>query len=176
MREPLRSEEHGLQVELRLQALVDAIPDLVFRITADGTYLDFAGDADLLANPWENVVGGSLRRPARPEGDRPRAERLADLDRPLEESQPQRAPFGLVREERRLVLAPRIEEESRPRPDRHLEAVELPAPRRELRRARAERVEVVDVEREADPLVAALSQDRSGVVDSVWGTNLVEFS
>jgi len=57
MPEPLRSEEH---VELRLQALVDAIPDLVFRITADGTYLDFAGDAELLANPKEDVVGGTI--------------------------------------------------------------------------------------------------------------------
>ena len=55
-------EEHGLHVELRLKALVDAIPDLVFRITADGTYLDFAGDADLLANPWENVVGGTVEQ------------------------------------------------------------------------------------------------------------------
>ena len=57
---PLQPGEHGLNVELRLQALVDAIPDLVFRITADGTYLDFAGDTDLLANPRENVVGGTV--------------------------------------------------------------------------------------------------------------------
>jgi len=45
---------------LRLRALVDAIPDLVFRITADGTYLDFAGDAGLLANPIGDVVGGHV--------------------------------------------------------------------------------------------------------------------
>jgi len=56
---PLRSE-HGVDVELRLKALLDAIPDLVFRITADGTYLDFAGDAYLLSNPRENVVGGTV--------------------------------------------------------------------------------------------------------------------
>jgi len=54
------SEEHGLHVELRLRALVDAIPDLVFRITADGTYLDFAGDPQLLANPAADVVGGHV--------------------------------------------------------------------------------------------------------------------
>ena len=50
----------GPDVEARLRALLDAIPDLMFRITADGTYVDFAGDAELLANPWENVVGGRM--------------------------------------------------------------------------------------------------------------------
>ena len=41
-----------------MRALLDAIPDLMFRITADGTYVDFVGDAELLANPSESVVGG----------------------------------------------------------------------------------------------------------------------
>ena len=41
-----------------MRALLDAIPDLMFRIAADGIYLDFVGDAELLANPWEDVVGG----------------------------------------------------------------------------------------------------------------------
>ena len=49
-----------MHAELRLQALLDAIPDLMFRISADGTYLDFAGDAELLANPREDVVGGTV--------------------------------------------------------------------------------------------------------------------
>lgn len=57
-------EEHltttGPDVEARMRALLDAIPDLMFRITADGIYVDFAGDAELLANPWENVVGGRM--------------------------------------------------------------------------------------------------------------------
>ena len=43
-----------------MRALLDAIPDLMFRITADGTYVDFVGDAELLANPWEDVVGGKM--------------------------------------------------------------------------------------------------------------------
>ena len=43
-----------------MRALLDAIPDLMFRITADGTYVDFVGDAELLANPWEEVVGGRM--------------------------------------------------------------------------------------------------------------------
>jgi PAS domain S-box-containing protein len=50
----------GPDVEARMRALLDAIPDLMFRITADGTYLDFEGDADLLANPSESVVGGKM--------------------------------------------------------------------------------------------------------------------
>lgn len=50
----------GPDVEARMRALLDAIPDLMFRITADGTYVDFAGDAELLANPWEDVVGGRM--------------------------------------------------------------------------------------------------------------------
>ena len=46
--------------EARLRALVDAIPDLMFRIHADGTYLDFAGDVSLLANPQHEVIGGNI--------------------------------------------------------------------------------------------------------------------
>ncbi len=50
----------GPDVEARMRALLDAIPDLMFRIDANGTYLDFVGDAELLANPWEDVVGGRM--------------------------------------------------------------------------------------------------------------------
>ena len=50
----------GPDVEARMRALLDAIPDLMFRITADGVYVDFVGDAELLANPWEDVVGGRM--------------------------------------------------------------------------------------------------------------------
>ena len=39
-------------VEARMRALLDAIPDLMFRITADGTYVDFVGDAEL-GQSWE---------------------------------------------------------------------------------------------------------------------------
>jgi PAS domain S-box-containing protein len=56
-------EQHltaGPDVEARMRALLDAIPDLMFRITADGIYVDFVGDAELLANPWEEVVGGRM--------------------------------------------------------------------------------------------------------------------
>ena len=54
-------------VDARMRALLDAIPDLMFRITADGMYVDFAGDAALLANPWEDVVGGRVEELLPPE-------------------------------------------------------------------------------------------------------------
>jgi PAS domain S-box-containing protein len=56
----MRHTGGGSDVEARLHALLDAIPDLMFRITSEGLYVDFAGDANLLANPWENVVGGRM--------------------------------------------------------------------------------------------------------------------
>jgi PAS domain S-box-containing protein len=62
-------------------ALLDAIPDLMFRITADGTYVDFAGDAALLANPWERVVGGRMEDLLPPEVAGPL---LATIRRALE--------------------------------------------------------------------------------------------
>ena len=44
-----------------MRALLDAIPDLMFLITANGIYVDFVGDAELLANPWEEVVGAGWK-------------------------------------------------------------------------------------------------------------------
>jgi PAS domain S-box-containing protein len=70
MRDELDDRRHvrgGSDVEARLHALLDAIPDLMFRITSDGTYVDFAGDANLLANPWEKVVGGRMEELLPPE-------------------------------------------------------------------------------------------------------------
>jgi PAS domain S-box-containing protein len=43
--------------EARLQALLNAIPDLMLRLSADGTYLDVAGDATRLAHPQETIRG-----------------------------------------------------------------------------------------------------------------------
>ena len=47
-------------VEARHRALIEALPDLVLRIAADGTYLELGGDLSLLANPPETVVGASV--------------------------------------------------------------------------------------------------------------------
>ena len=60
-----------------MRALLDAIPDLMFRITADGMYVDFAGDAALLANPWEEVVGGRMEELLPPEVAEPLMARSA---------------------------------------------------------------------------------------------------
>jgi len=48
-------------VEARHRALVDALPDLVLRLRADGTYLEVAGDVTKLANPPETVVGSTVQ-------------------------------------------------------------------------------------------------------------------
>jgi PAS domain S-box-containing protein len=47
-------------VEARHRALVDALPDLVLRLRADGTYLEIAGDVTKLHNPPEKVVGSTV--------------------------------------------------------------------------------------------------------------------
>jgi len=47
-------------VEARHQALLDALPDLLLRLRADGTYLEIGGDTSKLANPPEHVVGATV--------------------------------------------------------------------------------------------------------------------
>ena len=52
----------------RLAALVDAIPDVLFRMRADGTYLDVKNNRDLgLAMAPETIVGSNLRDAPLPE-------------------------------------------------------------------------------------------------------------
>ena len=46
--------------EARHRALLEAIPDLLLRLRADGTYLEVAGDLSRLANPPETVIGSSV--------------------------------------------------------------------------------------------------------------------
>ncbi|HSO01612.1 MAG TPA: PAS domain-containing protein, partial [Gaiellaceae bacterium] len=47
-------------VEARHRALLDALPDLLLRLRADGTYLEVAGDVTRLANPPDTVVGANI--------------------------------------------------------------------------------------------------------------------
>ena len=47
-------------VEARHRALVDALPDLLLRLRADGTYLEVGGDVSRLHNPLEIVVGSNV--------------------------------------------------------------------------------------------------------------------
>ena len=48
-------------VEARHRALVDALPDLLLRLRADGTYLEVGGDVSRLHNP-EEIVEQSLTK------------------------------------------------------------------------------------------------------------------
>jgi signal transduction histidine kinase len=48
-------------VEARHRALIEALPDLLLRLSADGTYLELGGDLSRLANPPETVVGANAR-------------------------------------------------------------------------------------------------------------------
>src|SRR5918992_2630319 len=47
-------------VEARHRALLDAMPDLMSRISRDGIYREFAGDVPRLAPPAETLVGSSV--------------------------------------------------------------------------------------------------------------------
>jgi PAS domain S-box-containing protein len=47
-------------VEARHRALVDALPDLLLRLRADGTYLEIGGDISKLHNQPERVVGSTV--------------------------------------------------------------------------------------------------------------------
>lgn len=50
------------RVEARNRALLDAIPDLMFRVARDGTYLDIhADDATGLVRPPEELIGRNVR-------------------------------------------------------------------------------------------------------------------
>ena len=46
--------------EARQRALLEVIPDLMFRLHRDGTYLEFAGDVTKLATPAEELVGSNI--------------------------------------------------------------------------------------------------------------------
>jgi PAS domain S-box-containing protein len=47
-------------VEARHRALLDAIPDLMFRLSREGEYLELAGDITRLAHPPDEVLGRTL--------------------------------------------------------------------------------------------------------------------
>jgi PAS domain S-box-containing protein len=57
----IRMDGASTPVEARHRALLDAIPDLLLRLHADGTYLEVQGDISRLANPPEQVVGATVR-------------------------------------------------------------------------------------------------------------------
>jgi len=57
-----RTEERLRESEAKAAAMLDAIPDLMFLITADGTFVDYrAPDAHELYVPPERIIGGKVR-------------------------------------------------------------------------------------------------------------------
>jgi PAS domain S-box-containing protein len=58
-------KDRGLQAlrrsETRSRALLDAIPDLMFRIARDGTYLEAKGRRESLVRSTEEIVGSNVR-------------------------------------------------------------------------------------------------------------------
>jgi PAS domain S-box-containing protein len=55
------SIEELRESESRYRALLNAIPDLMFRMSRDGTYLDFKGERADLAVPPEELIGANAR-------------------------------------------------------------------------------------------------------------------
>src|SRR5687767_3568398 len=47
-------------VETRHRALLDALPDLMLRLSRDGVYLEFAGDVTRLASPADELIGSRV--------------------------------------------------------------------------------------------------------------------
>src|SRR3954470_13545574 len=57
-----RVEEEMSQLEARNAAILRAVPDLMFVLTSDGTYVDYqARDPELLFAPPESFIGKSVR-------------------------------------------------------------------------------------------------------------------
>ncbi|MBW3592929.1 MAG: PAS domain-containing protein [Actinobacteria bacterium] len=48
------------ETEARQRALLSVLPDLMFRLGRDGTYLEFAGDLTRLATPAEELLGANM--------------------------------------------------------------------------------------------------------------------
>jgi PAS domain S-box-containing protein len=54
--------------EARSQALLNVIPDLMFRLSRDGTFLDYHAEPTYLVMPREAIIGGNLRQMPAPDG------------------------------------------------------------------------------------------------------------
>jgi PAS domain S-box-containing protein len=57
----LREANEALRkADARQRALLDAIPDLVFRVRRDGTYLDFSAPRNVMLRPSTSIIGSNL--------------------------------------------------------------------------------------------------------------------
>lgn len=80
--------------EAKYRALVKAIPDLIFRISKDGTYLDFHAEKEAdLAVPADKIVGGNLRHSLLPQNVIDLS--LAAIQRALDTEQLQNIEYSL---------------------------------------------------------------------------------
>jgi PAS domain S-box-containing protein len=74
-------KDRGLQAlrrsESRSRALLDAMPDLMFTMARDGTYLEAKGDRSALVLPGDELVGRNIRDVLPPEVAEPFGEALA---------------------------------------------------------------------------------------------------
>jgi signal transduction histidine kinase/CheY-like chemotaxis protein len=59
--EQKKAEEKLHHSEGQLRALLDAVPDLIFRLSSDGTFLDFKAHGEDLLTPPEKIIGSNLR-------------------------------------------------------------------------------------------------------------------
>lgn len=75
------AKDRGLEAlrlsEARSRAMVGAIPDLMFRMARDGTYLEAKGNREALVRPGEELVGANVRDVLPPEVAEPFLEALA---------------------------------------------------------------------------------------------------
>jgi PAS domain S-box-containing protein len=65
--EQLREAEARRQSEARHQAILEAIPDMMFRLSRDGTYLDFSASHDETFIPRDKIIGSNVRNAGFPE-------------------------------------------------------------------------------------------------------------
>lgn len=81
------------QAEARYRAMVNAMPDLMFRIRRDGTYLDCKADSDEdLLLPAQQLIGKNIRDVLPPDLAN---QRLHWIEKTLVSSQPQRFEYQL---------------------------------------------------------------------------------
>src|SRR5262249_1444901 len=82
------------RVEARNRALLDAIPDLMIRVTRDGTYLDVrTDDPSALLRPAEQLLGANIRDARPPDVLEPV---LARVQRALETGAPSTVEYELT--------------------------------------------------------------------------------
>jgi PAS domain S-box-containing protein len=79
--------------DARNQALLNAVPDLMFRLTRDGTFLDYHAEPADMVMPPESVIGADLRQTPMPSDVVDRI--LGTIDLALKTSQIQRLEYTL---------------------------------------------------------------------------------